>query len=132
MAFIQELRKYKGRQLIGQRGLPLRKERPEASQTPFKRGSGAPGMRTLLLMRLYLAITTPEEVPKDVTVGMVMLVLIAAILVIPIILAIALRPGRSIGRKKFKHAKSQPTSSAWEESGRRLEPGEDDHMENYG
>lgn len=89
-------------------------------------------MRTLLLMRLYLAATTSQEVPRDLTLGMVMLALIAAILVIPIILAIALRPGRSIGRKKFKHVKSQPASSAWEESGRRLEPGEDDHMENYG
>jgi hypothetical protein len=83
-------------------------------------------------MRRIVAISTDESIPNDATLGMVLVALVAVILAIPIVLAIVLRPGRSAGKKKFKRSNSETKPSAWEESGRRLEASDDEHMGNYG
>lgn len=102
------------------------------AQTPLGGDLDRLQARTLLRMRCFVAATLAESIPNDATLGMVLVALVAVILAIPIVLAIALKPGRSAGEKKFKRSNSESKPSAWEESGRRLEAGDDEHMGNYG
>ena len=103
-----------------------------AAQTPVGGDLDPLQARTLLRMRRIVAENLVESIPNDATLGMVLVALVAVILAIPIVLAIVLRPGRSAGEKKFKRSNSELKPSAWEESGRRLESGDDEHMGNYG
>lgn len=106
--------------------------RLNAAETPLGGDLDHPQARTLLRMRLIVAARMSESIPNDATLGMVLVALVAVILAIPIVIAIALKPGRRAGEKKFERSNPESKPSAWEESGRRIKASDDEHMGNYG